>query len=108
MMDIGSMCICLVVGALIVFASIGIGVSYGRCDKGQLNDDSDVRTYIPCRDRNRSRDNRCAISMDEKIMVLHNVRRLTHGRERDVMDSIEEDLKYVEKMDSRREAASQD
>lgn len=92
-MDLGSICLCLVVGALIVFASIGIGVCFGRNNQGQLNDDSDVRTYIPCRDRDRGRNNRRDISLDEKMMVLRNIRRLTHGYERDVMDSIEEDLK---------------
>ena len=108
-MDIGSMCICMAVGALIVFASIGIGVSYGRCDKGQHNDDSDVRTYIPCRDRGRSshkRDDKP--TYEEKIMVLNTLRVGTTIWEHKVIDSIEEDLEYVEKMDSRREEASQD
>ena len=92
-MDVGSIVICITIGALIVFASIGIGICFGRTDKRQLNDDSDVRTYIPVRDRDRGRYNRRDISLDEKIMVLRNIRRLTHGYERDVMDSIEEDLK---------------
>lgn len=92
-MDIGSICLCLAIGALIVFASIGIGVSYGRCDKGQLDDDSDVRTYIPVRYRDRGRNNRRDIPLDEKIMVLDNVKRLTRGYEREVMDAIEDMIK---------------
>lgn len=97
-MDIGSICICMAIGALIVFVSIGIGVSYGRCNQGQLNDDSDVRTYVPCRDRDRGRNNRCHISMDEKIMVLRNIRRLTHGYEREIMDAIEEDINVLRRV----------
>lgn len=111
-MDLGSICLCLVVGALIVFASIGIGVCYGRNDnrdnQRQSDGDSDVRTYVYRRDRDRSRNNRCHISMDEKIMVLRNIRRLTHGWEREVIDSIEEDVKNVRKMDNKRERTSQD
>lgn len=96
-MDIGSIAICITIGALIVFASIVIGVCFGRNDnrdnQRQSDNDSDVRTYIPVRDRNRGRDNSRDISLDEKIMVLRNVRRLTHGREREVMDAIEDMIK---------------
>ena len=103
-MDVGSIVICITIGALICLVFTGIGVSYGRCDnrdnQRQLNDDSDVRTYVYRRYRNRGGNNRRDISLDEKIMVLRNIRRLTHGYERDVMDSIEEDLKlYFESGD---------
>ena len=91
-MDIGSICLCLTVGALIVFASIGIGVCFGRCDKGQLNNDSDVRIYVPCRDRSGSGDKRVRkYSNEEMIFVLHNLKRLTHGWERDIVDAMIEE-----------------
>ena len=66
-MDIGSICLCLAVGALIVFASIGIGVCFGRCKR--------VRKY----------------SNEEMIFVLHNLKRLTHGWERDIVDAMIEE-----------------
>lgn len=97
-MDLGSICLCLVVGALIVFASIGIGVCFGRTDKRQLNDDSDVRNYVYMRHRDRGRNNRRDISLDEKIMVLRNIRRLTHGYEREIMDAIEEDINVLRRV----------
>lgn len=91
-MDIGSICLCLTVGALIVFASIGIGVCFGRNNQGQLNDDSDVRTYVPIRDRSGSRDKRVyKYSDEEMIFVLHNLKRLTHGWERDIVDAMIEE-----------------
>ena len=91
-MDIGSICLCMAIGALIVFASIGIGVCFGRCDKGQLNDDSDVRIYIYNRDRSRGSDKRVRkYSNEEMIFVLHNLKRLTHGWERDIVDAMIEE-----------------
>ena len=92
-MDIGSICLCLVVGALIVFASIGIGVSYGRCDKGQLDDDSDVRTYVPVRHRSRGGYKRVRkFSKEEMSFVLNDVKWLTHGWERDIMEAIIDEI----------------
>jgi hypothetical protein len=96
-MDIGSICLCLVVGALIVFASIGIGACFGRNDnrdnQRQLNDDSDVRTYIPVRDRNRCGNKRIhEFSTEEMMFVLNDVKWLTHGWERDIMDAVIEKI----------------
>ena len=108
-MDIGSICVCMAIGALIVFASIGIGVCFGRCDKGQHNDDSDVRTYVPIRDRSGSGDKRDdKPTYEEKIMVLNTLRTGTTIWEHKVIDSIEEDVDHIREMDSRREEASQD
>ena len=93
-MDIGSICLCLTVGALIVFVSIGIGVCIGngRSDKGQSVSDSDVRIYVYSRDRNRGSDKRVhKYSNQEMIFVLHNLKRLTHGWERDIVDAMIEE-----------------
>ena len=108
-MDIGSIAICLTIGALIVFASIGIGVCFGRCDKGQHDTDSDFRIYIPMRHRNRSGNKRDdKPTYEEKIMVLNTLRTGTTIWEHKVIDSIEEDVDHVREMDSRREETSQD
>ena len=91
-MDIGSIAICLTIGALIVFASIGIGVCFGRIDKKQPDSDSDVNVYIPLRHRNRGGDKRVRkYSNEEMIFVLHNLKRLTHGWERDIVDAMIEE-----------------
>lgn len=110
-MDIGSICLCLTVGALIVFASIGIGVCIGngRSDEEQHDSDSDVIVYIPVRHRNRSGNkNNNPPTFEEKMMVLNTLRVGTSGFEQKVIDCIQEDMiNERNKMDSRREEASQ-
>ena len=86
-MDIGSIAICLTIGALIVFASIGIGVCFGRSDKEQHDTDDDVIIYIPLRDRNR-RGNKRDIPPDarEIVDVLYMLRIAASSREKKVID----------------------
>lgn len=91
-MDIGSICLCLVVGALIVFASIGIGVCFGRNDnrdnQRQSDGDSDVRTDVPIRDRDRCRDNGRAeqAEPEEVTNVLYMLRIGASDHEKRVID----------------------
>lgn len=66
-MDVGSIAICMAIGALIVFASIGIGVCFGRSDKESHDRDSDVNIYIPLRYRNRSSNKRNYEPSEEEI-----------------------------------------
>lgn len=108
-MDVGSIVICLTLDALIVFASIGIGVCFGRSDKEQHDPDSDVNVYIPVRHRNRSGNkNNNPPTFEEKMMVLNTLRVGTSGFEQKVIDCIQEDMiNERNKMDSRREEASQ-
>ena len=108
-MDIGSICLCLTIGALIVFASIGIGVCFGRNDKEQHDSDSDINIYVPMRHRNRSGNkNNNPPTFEEKMMVLNTLRVGTSGFEQKVIDCIQEDMiNERNKMDSRREEASQ-
>lgn len=108
-MDIGSIAICLTIGALIVFASIGIGVCFGRSDKEQHDSDSDINIYVPMRHRNRScNKNNNPPTFEEKMMVLNTLRVGTSGFEQKVIDCIQEDMiNERNKMDSRREEASQ-
>lgn len=108
-MDIGIICLCLTVGALIVFASIGIGVCIGRDYKGQPDSDSDVTVYIPLRYRDRSRDKRDNPSRQEIEDVLYTLRIGTSNREKWVIDYLidKEGENERNKMDSRREEASQ-
>lgn len=109
-MDIGSICLCLTIGALIVFASIGIGVCIGdRSDKEQHDSDSDINIYVPMRHRNRGGNkNNNPPTFEEKMMVLNTLRVGSSAFEQRIIDSIQEDLTNERnKMDSRREEASQ-
>ena len=86
-MDIGSICLCLTVGALICFACIGLGVCIGvRHDKGQSVSDSDVRIYVYSRDRNRGSDKRDNPSRQEIEDVLYTLRIGASNREKWVID----------------------
>ena len=108
-MDIGSICLCMAIGALICFALFGIGVICGRYDKEQPNRDSDIRIYIPMRHRNRGGNkNNNPPTFEEKMMVLNTLRVGSSAFEQRIIDSIQEDLTNERnKMDSRREEASQ-
>ena len=60
------------------------------CDSKQSDDDSDVRIYVYSRDRNRCGDKR--FSTQEMSFVLHDLKRLTHGWERDIVDAIIDEI----------------
>lgn len=61
-MDVGSIAICIALGALICFVFTGIGVCIGRGSKDDIKReyelDSDITIYVPCRYRRGSRDKR--------------------------------------------------
>ena len=44
----------------------------------------DIKIYIPVRERNKGR----PVAPQEMLFVLHNVKRLTRGWEREIMDAI--------------------
>lgn len=102
-------CIGFLLGALVCLVFTGIGVCFGRSDKEQHDPDSDVNVYIPVRHRNRSGNkNNNPPTFEEKMMVLNTLRVGTSGFEQKVIDCIQEDMiNERNKMDSRREEASQ-
>ena len=102
-------CIGFLLGALVCLVFTGIGVCFGRIDKKQPDSDSDVNVYIPMRHRNRSGNkNNNPPTFEEKIMVLDTLRVGSSAFEQRIIDSIQEDLTNERnKMDSRREEASQ-
>jgi hypothetical protein len=67
---------------------VGIGVQIGRSDSRQLNDDSDVRIYVPDRDRNRGSDYGQPQQMDpeEVTNILYLFRIGANAREKQVID----------------------
>lgn len=90
-MDVGSIAICITIGALIVFASIGIGVCFGRNDERhnttEYGFDPDIRIYVPLRYRDRGRDNGQDIPDKREIEnVLYTLRIGASAREKRVID----------------------
>lgn len=79
---------CITLTAIMAVLLVGIGVQLGRSDKGQLNNDSDVRIYAPDRDRNRGSDHGQPQQMDpeEVTAVLYLFRIGATSREKQVID----------------------
>lgn len=102
-------CIGFLLGALVCLVFTGIGVCFGRSNKEQHGSDSDINIYVPMRHRNRgSSKNNNPPTCEEKIMVLNTLRVGSSAFEQRIIDSIQEDLTNERnKMDSRREEASQ-
>ena len=78
---------CITLTAIMAVLLVGIGVQIGRNDKGESNGDIDNRVCVPDRDRSRGSVER-HYSPQEMLFVLDNVKRLTHGEERKIMDAI--------------------
>ena len=77
---------CVALTSIMAVLLVGIGVSLGRNDKEQHESPDDIRIYVP--DRDRSRSSVVRYSPEEMIFVLDNVKRLTHGEERKIMDAV--------------------
>ena len=107
-------CIGFLLGAVACLVFVGLGVCIGDRsgkgrDNGQSIPDSDVRIYVYNRDRNRGGNkNNNPPTFEEKMMVLNTLRVGISGFEQKVIDCIQEDMiNERNKMDSRREEASQ-
>lgn len=79
---------CITLSLIMAVLLVGIGVQLGRSDKGQLNDDSDIRIYVPDRSRNRISDHGHTQQMDpeEVTAVLYLLRIGATAREKQVID----------------------
>jgi hypothetical protein len=79
---------CITLSLIMAVCLVGIGVQLGRSDKGQLNDDSDVRIYVPDRSRSRGSDHGHTEQMDpeEVTAVLYLFRIGASSREKQVID----------------------
>lgn len=79
---------CITLSLIMAVCLVGIGVQLGRSDKEQLNDDSDVRIYVPDRHRNRGSDNGHTEQMDpeEITAILYLLRIGATSREKQVID----------------------
>lgn len=64
-------CFGIFAGMILAVIFIAGGAVYASRDIKRTNDmDSDIRVYVPCRDRDRSGNNGCNQSVDEVISVL--------------------------------------
>ena len=89
MKGVGSMEIivfCITLSLVMAVLLVGIGVTIGRCDKGELDGDNDIKLYV--RNRNRDRSSVGRYSAEEMIFVLNNIKRLTRGWEREILEGI--------------------
>lgn len=79
---------CITLTAIMAVLLVGIGVTLGRCNNGELNDDSDVRIYVPDRHRNRGSDHGQLKQMDseEVTAVLYLLRIGASDREKQIID----------------------
>lgn len=71
---------CITLTAIMAVLLVGIGVQIGRND----NRDTDNSVCVPDRDRDRSSLGR--YSEEEMIFVLNNIKRLTRGWEREILE----------------------
>lgn len=69
-MDVGSIVICLTIGALICFVFTGIGVCIGRDYKRQLDGDSCVHSSVTVRSGDRCRHNICNLPNEELAAIV--------------------------------------
>ena len=75
---------CITLTAIMAVLLVGIGVTIGRNDKGEPDGDSDNRVRVP--DWNRDRSSVGRYSEEEMIFVLNNIKRLTRGWEREILE----------------------
>lgn len=101
------------IGILTTMVFVGIGVVIARrdrgTDKGQSDNDSDVRVYVPSRDRGRRRD-KCADISDEGLAAILRSMVAT-GYESDYLIEAAKRLekpKWIYKMDNGLLCASND
>lgn len=78
------MIFCVALTSIMAVLLVGIGVQIGRCDKGESDGDNDIKLYVRNRNRDRSRMGR--YSAEEMIFVLNNIKRLTRGWEREILE----------------------
>lgn len=78
---------CITLSLIMAVLLVGIGVQIGRNDKGESNGDTDNGVCVHCGTRDRGSVER-HYTPTEMISVLDNVKRLTHGEERVIMDAI--------------------
>lgn len=81
-----TMIFCITLTSIVAILLIGIGVSIGRVDKGELHNDSDIRIYHPRRSGDDRRLDR--ITPEEMSVVLYSMRSGASKYEKDVIDRV--------------------
>ena len=88
---IEGVCIGFLLGAIVCLVFVGIGVCFGRADKGtdkgELCDDTDIRVYIPVRRRGGCGDNGSDLPTRQEVEnVLRTLRMSACWTEKRVLD----------------------
>ncbi len=92
-------CFGLLGGMILAVIFVAGGAVYASRDTQRANDvDSDIRVYVPSRDRDRSGDNGCDQSVDEVIDVLNTMRVGASSEEKAALDYAKECIDIAHKL----------
>jgi hypothetical protein len=92
-------CFGLMGGMILAVIFVAGGAVYASRDTQRTNDmDSDIRVYVPCRDRNRSGDQRDNPQMEEVISVLDTLYVGASSEEKAALDYAKECIDIAHKL----------
>jgi hypothetical protein len=92
-------CFGLMGGMILAVIFVAGGAVYASRDTQRTNDmDSDIRVYVPCRDRNRSGDQRDNPQVEEVIDVLNTMRVGASSEEKAALDYSKECIDIAHKL----------
>ena len=92
-------CFGLFAGMILAVIFIAGGAVYASRDIKRTNDvDSDIRVYVPCRDRDRSGNQRDNPQVDEVISVLDTLRVGASSEEKAALDYAKECIDIAHKL----------
>jgi hypothetical protein len=92
-------CFGLMGGMILAVIFVAGGAVYAQRDIKRTNDvDSDIRVYVPCRDRNRSGNQRDNQQVEEVIDVLNTMRVGASSEEKAALDYSKECIDIAHKL----------
>jgi hypothetical protein len=92
-------CFGLMGGMILAVIFVAGGAVYASRDTQRTNDmDSDIRVYVPCRDRNRSGNQRDNQQVEEVIDVLNTMRVGASSEEKAALDYSKECIDIAHKL----------
>ena len=92
-------CFGIFAGMILAVIFVAGGVLYASRDTQRTNDvDSDIRVYVPSRDRDRSGNNGCDQSVEEVIDVLNTMRVGASEKEKAAIDYGKECIDIAHKL----------
>lgn len=92
------MCVCLAAMGYVVGREVNDDVIDKNIAERTNDVDSDIRVYVPCRDRDRSGDNGCNQSVEEVIDVLDTLYVGASSKEKAALDYSKECIDIAHKL----------